>query len=168
VPAFVLRVKAIELDSVSIEATRDPKPDADGVGFSRNSYTIAGERLAMLERHGARMISVLRQMPGIRVREISTSGYPATCVEARRRMRAFSESGEDSRCSNVVWVMDDIPTDNDWRQLRTFNVVDFESAEFLPPVEAGQRYGMLASTYGAVVLWSRGRGPHVSEARSSR
>lgn len=168
VPAFVLRTKAIELDSVAIEASRDPKPDANAVGFSRNSFVIAGDRLALLEKHGARMITILRELPGIRVREASVRGRPVTCVESNRRFLLLTQDPTDSPCQNVVWVMDDVPTDNDWSRLRSFDVVDFESVEYLPPVEAGNRYGMLASAFGAVILWTRGRGPHVSSARGLR
>jgi Carboxypeptidase regulatory-like domain len=168
VPAFVLRTKAIELDSVAIEASRDPKPDAATVGFSRKSFVIAGSRLARLEEQGARMITILRELPGIRVREYSVRGRAITCIESNRRFLRLSQDPADSPCPNVVWVMDDVPTDNDWSRLRSFDVVDFESVEYLPPVEAGSRYGMMASAYGAVVLWTRGRGPHVSSARGMR
>jgi len=44
----------------------------------------------------------------------------------------------------------------------------FESIEFFTPAEAGNRFGMTASATGALVLWTRGRGPHVSESRNKR
>jgi hypothetical protein len=50
--------------------------------------------------------------------------------------------------------------------MRTFHLGDFESIEYSPPAEAAQKYGMDAGTYGALLLWTRGRGPHVSDARN--
>jgi hypothetical protein len=43
---------------------------------------------------------------------------------------------------------------------------NIESFEYLSPVEAGQQYGLDASANGALVIWTRGRGPHKSPDRN--
>jgi hypothetical protein len=50
--------------------------------------------------------------------------------------------------------------------IRTPGLADYESIEYLTPVEAGHRYGMQASAKGAIVIWTRGRGPNASVARN--
>jgi hypothetical protein len=48
---------------------------------------------------------------------------------------------------------------------QSLQVPDWESIEYVAPIDAGVQYGMLAGERGALVLWSRGMGPHASEAR---
>jgi hypothetical protein len=43
---------------------------------------------------------------------------------------------------------------------------DVESIQYLPPVEAGLKYGMQASAHGAIEIWTRGKGPHRSDERT--
>jgi hypothetical protein len=65
----------------------------------------------------------------------------------------------------VVVVLDGIVVGNGSELVSEMQLGHYESIEYLPPVEAGQRYGMEASAKGAIVLWTRGFGPHRSEAR---
>jgi hypothetical protein len=166
VPAMVLKPQVFELDSIEAEARRR-RPEPVSVGFSRASHVMAGERLATLEQHGARVLSALRQMTGVRVVEWNDrNGRARFCVESRRRMVAFNEAPD--ACHWTVLVVDGIAlgTSGAEETMRTFHLRDFESIEYLPPAEAAQKYGMDAGTYGALLLWTRGRGPHVSEARN--
>jgi hypothetical protein len=50
---------------------------------------------------------------------------------------------------------------------RSLRADEWESIEYLPPLAAGQRYGMVASGAGAVAVWTRGLGPHRSIARDT-
>lgn len=166
VPAMVLKPQVFELDSIEARARRR-RAEPVSVGFSRPSHVIAGERLATLEQHGARVLSALRQMTGVRVVEWNDrNGRARFCVESRRRMIAFNEAPD--ACHWTVLVLDGIALGRSGAEetMRTFHLTNFESIEYLPPAEAAQKYGMDAGTYGALVLWTRGQGPHVSEARN--
>jgi hypothetical protein len=48
-------------------------------------------------------------------------------------------------------------------QLHAYEV---ESLQYLPPVEAGRKWGMQAGAYGAIEIWTRGKGPHRSDERT--
>jgi hypothetical protein len=45
------------------------------------------------------------------------------------------------------------------------SVRELESVEYLNPLDAGLRYGNRAAQSGALVMWSRGQGPHKSPSR---
>ncbi len=180
IPAIVLKSEAIPLDPVRAEA-RAQRGGAAPAGMQRPSHILAGERMAMLERQGGRLISAVRDIGSLRVREwTERDGRARTCVESIRAIpmglqpsqggqdRRFG-GGSDSNCQWVAIVVDGIVLDGDKeRTFRNLYLADYESLEYLPPAEAGQLYGMEASAAGALVLWSRGRGPHISEARNRR
>jgi hypothetical protein len=70
-------------------------------------------------------------------------------------------------CEPVVLVIDGVVTGDPHEPLRSFRLSDMESVELLQPTDAGLQYGLDASANGALVIWTRGRGPHRSEARNS-
>jgi hypothetical protein len=81
---------------------------------------------------------------------------------------SFSNRGGNAACDCVALVIDGIAIGDSESTVRTLDLAMFESVEFFTPVEAGTRFGMQASATGALVLWSRGRGPHVSDERNKR
>jgi len=169
VPAFVLRSQAIPLDTVAARAGRSRDPDPAPVGFSRSTHVVAGARLAALEASGVSMRNVLRQLPNVRVIEYMTPGGTlVVCVQSTRRMGSIQPRGDPCAESMTV-VIDGVVLDIESVRpiLRSANIQDYESVEYLTPVEAAHRYGLGASS-GIIVLWSRGRGPHASEARNRR
>jgi hypothetical protein len=169
VPAFVLRSEAVVLDSLSVRGTR-AKPDPSPVGFSRSTHIVAGERMAIMEASGVPMLNVFRELPGVRVIQYMTpSGQLVICVESTRRMGSIQSGARRPNCEQLTFVVDGVVLDAESVKpiLRSANVQDYESVEYLTPVEAGYRYGLGASS-GAIVMWSRGRGPHVSDARNRR
>jgi hypothetical protein len=169
VPAFVLRSEAVLLDSLSVRGART-KPDPSPVGFSRSTHLVAGERMAMLEASGVPMLNVFRELPGVRVIQYMTpGGQLVICVESTRRMGSIQSGARRPSCEQMPMVVDGVVLDGESVKpiLRSANVQDYESVEYLTPVEAGYRYGLGASS-GAIVMWSRGRGPHVSDARNRR
>lgn len=171
VPALVLTSQAIQLDSVGVEVEGGVAIERGVVGFARASHVVAGERLAMLERQGIRFPSAIRDLgAGLRVREwIDRFGVPHLCVESNRRIMSMGGGGgSEGNCDWVALVIDGIPIGNEELTARSLNLQDFESVEFFTPVEAGNRFGLRASSTGALVLWTRGRGPHVSEERNKR
>jgi hypothetical protein len=158
-PAFVLRVEAVRLDPVEAQARRDVAP----VGMARPSHLIAGSRLARLEQHGARMTTALREIPGLRVRETSRGGRPQLCVETPRRVMSMRATG----CDWVAVIIDDVPLGNP-AEVANLQLSDIESLQYLTPVEAGHRYGLDAGASGAIVVWTRGRGPFRDPARNKQ
>jgi hypothetical protein len=180
VPAFVLQAEAIPLDTLVADARpRTVSPVPEG-GFQRTSHVLAGERLARIESHGGRLMTVAREFNGLRTREYQDSyGRNHTCIESLRRVAAMGgpmESGPGALgsglrrtpCTWVVIVLDNVVIDDPETSLRGLNLTHFESVEYLPPGDAGFRYGMEAGSSGALVLWTRGRGPHVDEARNRK
>jgi hypothetical protein len=170
VPAFVLTSQAIQLDSVGVEVEGGVAIERGVVGFARASHVVAGQRLAMLERQGIRFASAIRDLgAGLRVREwVSPAGAPRICIESNRRIMSMGGRGGGGDCAWVAIVIDGIPIGDEENMARSLNLQDFESVEFFTPVEAGNRFGLRASSTGALVLWTRGRGPHVSPERNRR
>jgi hypothetical protein len=176
VPAFVLQAEAIALDSIEARARR--RSPADGPGFQRASHIIGGARMAQLESRGAGIVTVVREFNGLRTREYKDpTGRNRTCIESVRRVASLGggmQSGGTTMgnpaqtvpCAWIVIVLDDMVIDDPETTLRGLNLTHFESAEYLPPAEAGFRYGLEAGASGALVLWTRGRGPHASEDRN--
>lgn len=164
IPAIVLKQTAIALDPLEVDARiRESRIDLEG---AHSTFVISSARMAQLERVSASGPRVVRQLAaGLRVREL---GSRSVCVESRRRYVSMRDiaSGRDAGCNMVVVVLDGVVVSNGSRLLGGMNVGAYESIEYLPPVQAGQLYGMDASANGAIVLWTRGFGPHRSEARS--
>jgi hypothetical protein len=166
VPAFTLHAQAVQLESVDVEAdARDPIDDRTS-GSSR--YVLAGERLANLERHGIPFPAALRQLDaGLRVTEwIGPSGQPYLCVRATRNLPSFSGRRESGDCDWPALIIDGAVVGINQTVVRSLDIRLFESIEFLTGTEAHQRYGLIGGAAGALVLWTRGRGPHVDARRS--
>lgn len=154
-PAFVLHLTAIPLDTLQAEV--DPvevSPRGVDAVVGRAAHLLAGERLATLQEIGASFRGVLGELGGIRVRDVR--GSP--CIESVR-----GPTGGRG-CRMVAVVVDGVVTGMGPREVRGLRVQDWESIEFLSGAEAGFRYGPEASG-GALVLWTRGFGPHRSDAR---
>jgi hypothetical protein len=166
-PAFVLRVAAVPVKPVEATATAEAKTEKP-VGFSRSSMVVAGSKMAMLEEAGVPFKSAVRETGSIAVKELNTPRGLVICIEATRRMATFN--GPRGGCAYPLLVMDGVVLDPDAAQntIRGLQVAELESIEFLPPVEAGQRYGLAASANGALVMWSRGRGPYRDSARNRK
>ncbi|MGH7470315.1 MAG: carboxypeptidase-like regulatory domain-containing protein [Longimicrobiales bacterium] len=171
-PAFVLKTAAIPLDPVEASARRESNATAE-VGFLRASHVIAGARLAQLEQQAARPITLVREIGGLRVREfVSSTGEPVICVESRRAIMSMNAPARrQPACQWPVIVIDGIKIGDSSGAQQTFRELqlqEMESFEYLTPVEAGQRYGLEASAQGALVIWTRGRGPHKDPARNKQ
>ena len=165
IPAFVLRAEAVPVDPVVATArSRTDQP----VGFKRSSHVLAGDRMATLERHGASIVSAIKDVGiGVRVREyLNANGTPVLCIESTRRIASLR--ARSSGCDFIAVVIDGILIEGPEKTLRGIFLRDLESIEYLTPVEAGYEYGMEASAKGAIVIWTRGRGPHLDPARNRR
>jgi hypothetical protein len=158
IPAIVLSPTATVLDTLRAEArARDDLRSAD------LTHVIWGARMAQLEKANVSGRGVIRQLAaGLRVREKPSR---AVCVESTRRYISMRDIGRSPACDMVVVVLDGVVIGNGGQLLGGMQIGHYESIEYVPPVQAGQRYGMEASAKGAVVLWTRGFGPHRSAAR---
>lgn len=174
IPAFVLQVTAITLDTLQVDAERSVIAPQGVVGFSRPSHLVAGERMAMLERTGISFSSAVRELGGsVRVRDVMVGERHLPCIESRARVPSFNErrygAGRGADCLMVAIIIDGSDTGLDGepalRFVQGLRISDYESMEYLSTVDAGTRYGLHAADRGALVLWTRGRGPHASEAR---
>jgi hypothetical protein len=161
-PAFVLTRQVIPLDTLRAEGRRareDPP-----VGFGKASHVLAGERMAVLERHGVSIYSAVRELGGsLRQRRVRRGGRDLQCIESTRRIMSMRGS---NACEMVVLVIDGIVIGNPLDFLYDLQVRDYESIEYVAPVEAGNLYGRDASAFGALVFWTRGYGPHTSGSRN--
>ncbi|HEX6260160.1 MAG TPA: hypothetical protein VFZ51_05865 [Woeseiaceae bacterium] len=152
IPAFVLEPQVLEMPAVEIEARRS---SYRGAG-ARSSRTVAGERIARMRDAGLMLEDAIREMPGVRV----TSPRGQLCVELTRGIATFRGNG--NACRMVAVVVDGFPYYDAADMLRGATLDNFESVELMSPMEAGFRYGMEASQRGALILWTRGRGPHAA------
>lgn len=172
IPAFVLEVTAIPLDTLQVEVTATRTPSQGIVGFSHPSHVLAGERLATLEQTGISFTTMVRELgPSIRTRGVMVGERNLTCIETTRRTPVMSRTPAQERnaCDMVAIVIDGVNTGMDvadaLRFVNYLQVSDWESIEYLSPVDAGTLYGTRAAANGALVLWTRGSGPHKSQAR---
>lgn len=176
IPAVVLKSQAVELDPLEVEArARERAGVAPPSGFQRTSHIIAGANLARLEQQGGTLLAVARELSSLRTREWQDrTGRTRLCIQSVRaaasglQIGGSNAAGRSDDCQWVTFVMDGIPVGGDpevvFRELRFIG--DYESVEYLPPAEAARLYGMEAASNGAIVLWSRGRGPYVSDERN--
>lgn len=168
VPAIAVALEPISVHGHMRSEFRTPREANTRVDI------IAGDDMAAAEDRGARVIDLLRaSFPGVFVHEgrYSTVHTPElsymVCVESLRRMdRLRLPDGVDEPfCDMVTVVLDGVPTFAAGQFLRNMSVRDLESVEYLNPLDAGLLYGNRAAQSGALVMWSRGQGPHKSPSR---
>lgn len=167
VPAFVLVSRAVRLDPIVAEGRpRSILPGMAGGGL-RGTNVLAGGKLAAVERSGVSMSAAVRRLrAGLRVRHLSLpGGRTLMCIESIRGMPSFRSGGGGTGCNMVTIVLDGMTLQDPLGYFQYLDVSQFESMEFLLPSEATMRFGMAAGTSGALVLWTRGRGPYRSNAR---
>lgn len=158
VPAIVLRQEAVSLDPVEARVARDSLDTV--VGFARSTHLLSGSRLATLERHATSTASALQTLgAGIQIRE----GPRTICVRAPGR---GIRDMRDGALACMPVVLDGILISNGPEFLYYLHLEEAESIRYLPPVEAGFRYGLQASATGAIEIWTRGAGPYRSESRN--
>jgi hypothetical protein len=173
-PAFVLRAQAIALDPIRAEVASGR--DAAVAGAGRTTHLASGKRLARMEQYGVSMMNVIRTLNGPRTREYrERTGKRRVCVESARAVtdmdltpRTSTIEESVNQCNWIALVIDGITIEDPELLMRTLNPRDFESIEYFSPGEAGSLFGLRASASGALVLWTRGRGPHVHPERSLR
>jgi hypothetical protein len=168
VPAVAVALEPISVHGHMRSEFRTPRESNTRVDI------IAGDDMAAAEDRGARVIDLLRaSFPGVFVHEgrYSTVHSPElsyiVCIESLRRMDRLRlpDGVEEPFCDMVTVVVDGVPTFAAGQFLRNMSVRELESVEYLNPLDAGLRYGNRAAQSGALVMWSRGQGPHKSPSR---
>jgi hypothetical protein len=192
VPALVLKSGALALDTLEVTTARNPEALAgdwvEGFPVARAESRLAGARLADLERSGVTQYAAVRQLNGLRVRTVTRQGRRVECVESTRPLMggdnrqgaqrgaavarggagaaggAAAQTPAEEACSPVVLIVDGAVA-GDAFLLADLRLNNVESMEYLRPTEAGPRFGPDAAAFGAIVVWTRGRGPHRSAER---
>lgn len=163
----------VRLDPIAVKSSALGSEVRDRASSTRVEY-VAGADMAFAQARAARVADVLRAyFPGIHVNEgqYSTMENPdlelIVCLESSRRLeRLRTPPGiETPFCDMMVVVVDGVRIFQPGHYLRGLSVEMFESVEVLNPLDAGVRYGVDASNAGALLLWTRGRGPHMTGAR---
>jgi hypothetical protein len=161
-PAILMQSEAVALDPVLAgAAARTPSfREEDEV---RPEFLLAGARMAELELVNAAPTTIYRELaPGLHIR-----GEGRTlCVESRRGPNSM-RGGGGRACEPVAVIVDGMPVSDGTLILRGLKPGAWESIEYLSAIQASLRYGLYGSSSGgAIVLWTRGLGPHRSAARN--
>jgi hypothetical protein len=158
--------RAVELEGIEV-TTRSAVEEITRLTPFRVDV-VYGEAMAAEETRGARAFEVLRRSsPGLRVREVSPErGASWVCIESNRRVMRITDAPS---CEQVEVIVDGIKSPEPALVLRSLPAAEIESIEFLPALEAQQQFGTAGNTAnGAVVIWTRGRGPYASPLRNRR
>jgi hypothetical protein len=164
-----LEARPIALGALEVEAEQRREVLSPRVSAT-SRRVIRGADLAEAQRRGAQVAGLIRErFPGLSVIELASAGVTTgICVESNRRIMSLSPS-QVSGCDMVPIVLDGVQIQDASTYLRHLRVDDFESIEFVAASDAQILYGMRAGAAGgALVIWTRGRGPWASERREPR
>jgi hypothetical protein len=143
--------------------------------LSSGAEIVAGRDLAIEELRGGRVADVARtRFPSLKVSEgMFATRYGITrgvCMESIRRTMSLRGSGGAPNlpfCDTITVIVDGVPAGDPVAFLGSVTLADFESVSFLNDLDAGISYGLSAGGGGGVlVLYTRGRGPYVSQERN--
>jgi hypothetical protein len=165
----------IALDPIGVRAEPESERRTPREASTRVDV-IAGAQMAFAEQRGAQVADVIRQQfPGLLVSDGAYSTLDndraerILCVESVRRLARLQppDGVEGTFCEMVAVIVDGVPAFHGGALLRNMSARELESVEFLGPLDAGGRYGARAGQTGALLLWTRGRGPYQSPARNA-
>jgi hypothetical protein len=157
IPAFTLTPAVLTLSPIEVEVQRSGYRSGTTGGFVRSSQIMAGSRIAEMRTRGFMLEHAIRQISGLRIRYV---GAGRLCVESTRRSPTFRRPTASPACRMVTVVVNDFPYFNAPELLANSTLDNVESVHYLSPTDAGFRYGMEAAQNGALILWTRGRGPY--------
>jgi hypothetical protein len=157
--------QAVELDGIEVEV-RGAVVELQRITPFRRDI-VYGQAMADAERRGATVVDVLRtSSPGLRVQTLYlASGQPVLCIRSNRAVATLGSGG--ASCPSPEVVLDGTRISDGAEVLLRLPSSEVESVEFLPASQAQTLYGIGGNTAnGAVVVWSRGRGPYASPLRN--
>jgi hypothetical protein len=156
--------RAVALDAVVVRATSTEARMARGA--TQAPRVISGARLREAEERTAPLGDVVREFPSLHIREgrfeTSDGVEYGICVESARAMHRYAVLDRQTDlpwCEMIAVVVDGAPVVRGAEMLLALPLWQVESIEFLPPLGA-LRWGERAAINGAIVIWTRGRGPH--------
>lgn len=88
------------------------------------------------------------------------------CVESIRAV--MSANPQASGCDWVAVILNGSAITDPEDFLLHMRADEFESIQYVPPLEAGRLYGLRSSATGAIVVWMRGSGPYQNAARTPK
>jgi hypothetical protein len=167
--------RAIEIAGIEVRSRRAMDESARLTPARRD--VVYGSAMAREERRGASVADILRRSsPGLQVTEIYREfGPPILCISSSRRIQGLVPRAPEPtdligqpNCNetNPQIVLDGVRID-DLDVLRTLPSSEIESIEFLTPLQAQITHGIGGRTSnGVIVVYTRGRGPYVTELRN--
>lgn len=162
--------RAVELEAIVVRATTPEMRMARGA--TQAPRVVAGSRLLSAQQRSAGFLDIVQDFPSLRIRqgrfETPDGIEYGTCIESSRAMVRYAVPEQETTlpwCEMIAIVIDGVATVRGTEAVNMMQVRELESIEFLPPLGAIQ-YGKRAAVNGALVVWTRGNGPHVSPERS--
>ncbi|MEJ2185646.1 MAG: carboxypeptidase regulatory-like domain-containing protein [Gemmatimonadota bacterium] len=132
---------------------------------------LAGSLLGSAQERAASLEDVIHLFPSLRIRhgqfETELGIERGTCIESSRALMRYAIPERQTElpwCEMIAIVIDGAPTVRGTEMISMLLLKNVESIEFLPPTGALQ-YGERAALNGALVIWTRGRGPHRDPGR---
>ncbi len=161
--------RAITLDALVVRATTAETRSARAA--TQAPHVVAGADMRLADLRAASVTELLSQIPSLRVQEgrfeTSDGVEYGVCVQSSRALQRFVVPEQETTlpwCEMLAIVIDGVATVRGAEMLNTMGVWQIESIEFLPPMSAF-RWGERAALNGALVIWSRGRGPYLDSKR---
>jgi hypothetical protein len=107
----------------------------------------------------------MRELPSLQIRQGQFETYEGVqygyCVESSRGLARLDAPEQQTTlpwCEMISVVIDGIETIRASEALHMARLREIESIELVPPLGA-HRWGERAAVNGALVIWTRGRGP---------
>jgi hypothetical protein len=124
---------------------------------------VAGDKMLRMETSGVGMYSVLKELSGIRIRNTRDG----QCIETNRTLPRIGGGGGrgSAGCESPALIIDGVVQLMGVAMLLTLPIADIESIEYMNSAEIGVRFPNIPN--GAIVIWTRGNGPHQSVARTN-
>lgn len=127
---------------------------------------LAGQRLYEAEQRAASLVEVIDHFPSLEIRngrfETEEGVEWGVCIESSRALQRFAVPEQQTTlpwCEMIAIIIDGAPALRGSEMLKAMRLRQVESIEFLPPTGA-LRWGERAAINGALVIWTRGQGPH--------
>jgi CarboxypepD_reg-like domain len=178
-----MAARPVELGGIDVATARSAMSRGDPQA-TISTRVLAGAELQAATERGTRIADLVRDRFPLSVREgnfvTTENDLPRgmVCIEGRRADRltiviedfalpaaAAAALRGFAFCDMILVVIDGNAVPGGGDVLLGITAADFESVEYMPPIEAGARYGLHAGIQGALVLWTRGRGPHARRER---
>lgn len=165
-----LAPRALALEGIDVTARARLDPDRRANPLA--ARVAAGEELLRAQERGATVDQVARLFPNIRVELVDRPGPGAEGPEVwiwspGRGMPCMEPSPRCPRPMVAVFV-DGVRIAAPQYFLYNLQVTEFESIEYVSPLSGAIRYGLDAGHHGVLLLWTRGRGPHVHPDRDEQ